>query len=190
MAFQTYRLSVQGLLFGQTVVSVFHYAKPDGDPDDLAAELVDAWNSQLWAEYMHCVAGDYSAYSISAKLVGGVNYAEVPVSGSGGRTGSVAAPQTSATITWSTAFAERSARGRTFFPALSISDHDNGLLSTELLNVLGTFATFMLGDLVTASSTFFFSVHSYVYGTTRHILSYRANPIVRTQRRRELGVGA
>lgn len=190
MAFQTYRLAVKGFLIGQEMVNIFHYAKPDGDPDDVPQELAEAWITSNLPRYLDCLPAGYQASTVTARVVGSTTQYETNVTAGGSRIGVFSAPQLAPTITWTTRFATRSARGRTYLPGLVGSDVDQGILVVNLLNAMALFADAQLVDLVGPSATFVFSVHSTLYGTTRDVVSYRVNSVVRTQRRRELGVGA
>lgn len=189
MAFQTYRLSVVGDILGQEMVNVFHWAKPDGSPDDIPEDLTGAWLFYIHALYVDCLPTAYLTRSITARLVGGTVQHEESDSTAGTRTGDILAPQLSPTVTWSTRFATRSARGRTYLPGITESDGANGETTTSLQDAMDLWARAMIGDLNGAQATWTFSVHSYVHGTTRDVTGYRVNRVIRTQRRRTLGVG-
>jgi hypothetical protein len=189
MAFEVWRLSVVGTMLNQEIVNVFHYGKADGTPDGDPADLITEWHDNVETSYLLACPLAYTMLAVVARKVGSALQGVYSTSVNGSRMGVIDGPQLSPCITWATAFAERSARGRTYLPGVAEADSQSGILSSGLQTAMVNFGTAAIPAMV-GGSTWLFSVHSYKFSTTRRINALRVNPIIRTQRRREIGVGA
>lgn len=189
MAFEVYRLAVEGMLLGQHVINVLWYAKPDGDPDGTPADLAFAWGNGPFFDYIGCLPLQYSAVQLVARKWGTAEEATRIVSGVGERVGNVSGPQLSPSITWTTRFIGRSNRGRTYLPGSTDNDVDDGLLKTGLVSAMEVFRDTMLEDLTSPLTQYVFSVRSELRATTHQVIAGRVNAVIRSQRRRTLGVG-
>lgn len=190
MAFEVWRLAVIGNLLGQEMVNVFHYAKPDGIADGDGMDLINTWLTNVAPAYLDACPLAYTLLQLTARKLGTTTEATLDTIRPGVRIGTVNAPQVAPTVTWETPFATRSARGRSFIPGVVDADCLNGLLSNGLQLALDAFTAAIIPDLVGTIATYLLCVHSRKFNTTRRVTSGIVHEIARTQRRRELGVGA
>jgi hypothetical protein len=129
--------------------------------------------------------------------------------------GDVPNPSAAAVIQWRSLYATRFSRGRSYIPGLTAGMMAGGKLTGAQIALYKTFADAMVaryGDGSVAQAVWDFTIYSRPYdheyytkrvnkvltvvdktnyaGNSSHVVSGRVDPTIRTQRRRELGVGA
>lgn len=121
-----------------------------------------------------------------------------PKTGTDGLNGPVLPPQDALVLSWKTALKGRSYRGRTFLPAMNQGRQSNGVWLAPALSGGGGVVTAMLARYGTFGASLDFSfvvISEFLNGLRRvtpvgtQVISGSVNTIVRSQRRRQFGVG-
>jgi len=196
-----YTLTIRGTLFGNQIVNSWGFMQISTTAGFLGQALIDEWQAACLTQYQGCSSqlATYDLLSARSIVPDSHVVVEESLTGiTGAVSGEVSPNQVAGVITWRTALAGRSYRGRTYIPALPQSYVVSGLLSATGLGNYNTFRTAMMTAFAaTGSSTNFrLGVISRVAdGVARPtpLIQVVTSSVVRTipgtQRRRRLGVG-
>lgn len=190
-----YQITVVGLHHGQQVVNVLHYQVLVGAAADYSAELANLWSNQNLNNYRACCSAEYRCTGLLSQKVKPIP-ALTAVSltiGEGTGTGSANSlpSSNSVVITKRSAIAGRTGRGRIYMPGVPTTFEDNSQVTGAGLNVYNNFAQTALtmendGSTLQVQMTLL----SRKTLTTRLVVSVDARPILRNQRRRQVGRGS
>lgn len=161
MAADVYRLTVFGSVVGQHVENVFHWRSgTTGAPNPglTAKALLDGWRASIEALYLNTLPANYLLTGYQCRRVnnGGGNTSTiaggwVPGNRSGNAEMSLAGPQ----IHWPfTDLAGYYGTGKTFLPAMSVSDIDEGRLDPAFITDIMTWVTEMLETITDGMNSF------------------------------------
>lgn len=190
-----YRLAVQGT--GpqvQQLVCVFHYAEPAVVIGNPGFDLVDAWRDTAEADWANsfsssCSITRYSVRGVTDPTFGYDLDLSTPVPGE--QTGDAVPPQDAAVITWTTGLIGRSYRGRSYVWPMHEGSVSAGAINSGYATALGVFATSAMS---VASALLSLNWTLQVWSPTLQIatpvVGYVVRPYLRSQRRRQPGVGA
>lgn len=184
-----------GTLFGQTVMMTEHYLIGTGTPatGDLA-DFQDAWLDERWAEDL--------SVSVSVDLIGVTSEAQVifpvrkvvndvPGNPTGGqKTGSSVPPSTAVVLRKRTVLAGPAHRGRIFVPGIPFEDTAAGQVDVAVRPDWQGLANGVTNQIEFAGRVARPIIWSTQTGVNRgEITQGVLDPVLRTQRRREIGKG-
>lgn len=185
-----------GFLFGQTTINTFTYQwMEEGLTTDLAWSVAEGLiDDQLRDLYLACLSNEWEgvATRIYNPAVTATEAAFLfPMTDNGAIEETSEPPAVAGVITKRTALRGSRGRGRIFLPAVPVSFHENGRLTATgvgVYNDLGDAMQFTIpvpdpvGNLVPVVYS-----RTAVFGAA--IVDCTAQPILRSQRRRQIGVG-
>jgi hypothetical protein len=187
-----------GRLYGQQTVTTFFYAlTPDtatdpADPLALAQAMYDGFGS----EFEDHLSSEWSWAAVEVRDPRAAPIwasAELPVAGNGVLGDPSCPPSVAAVITRKTALAGRRYRGRVFIPAVPAANHLEGQLTDAALLDMQDLANNMAlpQNVTLPSGTYVMipQVWSRLLQTGQTIVNCLARRVLRSQRRREIGVG-
>lgn len=201
---RTVRMTVEGRLFGQQIINIFHYHAPTDVTFD-ADSLLVAWRNEVMPDMLACVSNNYSIIKLSYRtLLNPVAQGELVVTASNtGQLGDGAMPTTVAgIISWRTGFAGRSRRGRTYLAGIP-EDRINASLVTA--QEIGNITTFAANAIQVASGTSGWQLqvvsdpsgqlpalgpYASPVPARADVTSFLVREVPGTQRRRRIGVGS
>lgn len=206
----TYELAIKGLVQGQQIVTT-HYFRAEA-AGDLTALIATDWVTDCKALYRTMQPTDYTMTELFCRQINppgpaGADLALVAPNG-GNAANASGALNAAAVITWTTAYVGRSRRGRSFIGPLQQGGALLGsLAAVEVTNKTNyaaqMLASFGSGGTRAADCRFVIWSHKIAgsFGqnpppamgsptsASAYVQGFRVNTIVRSQRRRELGVG-
>lgn len=182
-----FRLATEGVYCGQQWVNVFHYVATE-EPPTLPG-LLAAFDDGMTSYYESLMAADSVGVILRAWNLATNTYAERAWDMTGARAGGGLPPQNSAVVSWRTGEVGRSHRGRTYFTAISETDQDKGVLGALYLNDLGVLID-RLVHLTVEGSAVYLAVYSRKLAEANIVQNWIARTSIKTQRRREIGVGS
>jgi hypothetical protein len=204
-----FKVAASGDLYGQLIVNVFHYQQQTGNSSGLSEveSLARAWNDQVFPDLLATVGESMQYGTIEARSfvpAGGVLVGfDLPVTGVGELDDPTLPPTVAVVIRKRTGRLGRRYRGRNYFAGVAASDVASGALVTSggTPTRWGALATAILASIVwtaTGSPTFIPVVAALDPSVVVTPVGVRATPvtttfldqILRSQRRREIGVGA
>jgi len=185
-----------GFLFGQTTINTFTYQwLEEGLSADLAwSEAENAIDDQLRDLYLACLSEEWEG--VATRIYNPAPTATeaaflFPMTDDGAVAEGSEPPAVAGTITKRTSLRGPQGRGRIFVPAVPISYHENGRLTATgvgVYNDLGDAMQFTIPVLAPAGNLVPV-VYSRVALNGAAIVDCTAQPILRSQRRRQIGVG-
>lgn len=203
---RAYELRVRGVLLGQMTLNKFWYIS-DADvppPGNLATLCSDFWD-KLDVAWCAAVSADWALHSVIAQRLDTYGAASGFVTASTlaalaldvvGTTGDSCPPQDAVVMARKTNQIGKKARGRVYVGGLAEDDHTSGLLIAGAQTRFGTLAAAMLGNVVSQGITFVpHMVHwkhtppDTVELRGLPITAWVTDPIVRSQRRRQISHG-
>jgi len=193
------QVNMVGRLFGQITVSTFFYrleldtGTAEGtDPDAVAED----WKNSMGASVIDVMSAEWEALTVE------VRDPRVPPSWASGEvtsdlvgiiSGACNPPSVAMVITRRTATAGRSYRGRIFLPAVPVSYHEDGELTGPALLALQAVADDLLTPITMTGPSVGLILRPIVWSkklqTGADMTGATARLILRSQRRREIGVG-
>lgn len=204
-----FRVAVVGSLHGQQIVSVFHYKQATNNvtANSDVKELALAWKADVMTPYVEAMSQDYTGLVIEARSmpIGGApmvghDQTEAVV---GDVAQDALPPASAAVIRRITGFLGRKYRGRLFMPAVPVGWVSEGRITDAGgIAIYGSLANAMKAVIDSPNAgapTFTPVIAAYEYTPPLvHPTSVRStvitgctlDKIVRSQRRREIGVGA
>lgn len=207
----TYKLAIQGTCAGQVIVNTYHLrAMAAGD---LAQTATDNWNTTCKTSYLAAHASNYTLVKLTATQinpVGPIGYERAPSSPVVGTNVNTAGALTAAAcVKLTTGFVGRSRRGRNFIGPLGYDLITAGVLVSGAQTVVNAYFTALLG-LWGASGSDASNLRLVIWSETiaaatsqdpppamggstsasAYVLAASLDPNARSQRRREIGVGA
>lgn len=207
----TYELALKGTCNGQTIVNVHHFRAEDAG--DLSTSIASDWNTNLKATWLALLPPTYSLTLLTCRQInppGPVGIDFVPTGTVTGGVGTVAGGLNVAqVIKWQTAFIGRSRRGRTFVGPMAVERVSGGnVIAAQQTNALA-YVTAMLGR-YGAGGTFASTARLVIWSRTiaenvsqdpppamgaagsasAYVTAGSSQLPARSQRRRDLGVGA
>jgi len=204
-----FRLAAVGGLNGQQIVNVFHYQQTTANTSGVTEteSLARAWNAQVFPDLLAAITSDAQYGIIESRsfvMPGGVLVGyDLPVSTVGGEDPPTLPPTVAVVIRKKTSRLGRKYRGRNYFAGVAVADVSAGSLVTSgtTLTRWNALATAMLVNPVwtaSGSPTFTPVIAAYDKDEDGVPIALRSQPltttfldmILRSQRRREIGVGA
>lgn len=184
-----------GSFAGQTGVFTMHYKQDTLFLTDNAAQaLAESMEQKLTAELPAVMSVAGLANTIQVRGITQPTHGfDLSIAIAGGVPGEMLPPQDTAVVRWHTGLVGRSFRGRVFLPFSSEGVQTSGVWSTAYLTSLQNFGDAMLTlfDTVTGLVPWFsLQVFSKTLNIATPVISASVNSIVKTQRRRSLGVGS
>lgn len=191
---------LRGAGSGGAVYNVLHFRDEGGDGDvpnliETAVQALMSTSAGVGIDNM-LAETQYNLAEVSWQVISPVLGALNVYSLAANRTGEQSTPGhhvTCAVITWLTALGGRSKRGRTFFGPLAEAVVTDGVITTAFLAILNAAcdaftALYAVGGTETANYTF--GVWSRTLTSFEPVISAICRTLARTQRRRQIGVGA
>jgi len=196
---QDVQINAIGRLFGQQTVTTFFYkldvdsgVLESADPNDIAQE----WGNGMGAAMIDCISSDWELVNVEVRdprTPPGWASGDAPQSQFGVLAGGSLPPTVAQVITRRSAQAGRRYRGRVFLPGVPTGAHDDGELTGAHLLLLQAFADDMVTTIpLTATAPGLILrpvIWSKVNQSSVEMTSAVARLILRSQRRREIGVG-
>jgi len=190
-----WRMTIKGEIGADDNQNVVHYRvlAGGGTPEQDAAGLAEAWETDAMTEYLASIS---SVYSIRTLSVRGVTHPIVgidrTVTGAGAIGGEVAPTQTSALINLKTGAVGRSYMGKMYFPGLAESHVSNGSITPTLVGLLDTYVAEALIVISTSLpiTQYQWVVYSKLLNTSRDVVEHQVSGFAATQRRRKPGRGS
>lgn len=207
----TYKLSLEGTCAGQKIVNTMHLrAEAAGD---LSQHICDQWNTSLKTSWLACHASNYTLTKITGVQInppGPVGYERAPASPVvGTNVNTSGSLTTAACVKLTSGYIGRTRRGRQFVGPFGYDLVTAGVLVSGLVTVLNTYYTALLalwgvaGSDLANNRLVVWSVKIAdtisqatppAMGSTNsasaYVLAYSIDGNARSQRRREIGVGA
>lgn len=207
----TYELTIKATCLGQVIVATHHIRAENSG--DLSTTFASQWNTTCKGPWLANLPNSYSLTILACRQINPPGPVGVEFTPTGTITGNGAAAVTSLTaagvLKWTTAFVGRSRRGRTFVGPLPGDQYTLGQLTGPRVAGLNTYATTILGlwgsagsaatdgRLVIWSRTIADQVSQNpppamgtVSSASAYVTAGSGQAILRTQRRREIGVGS
>jgi hypothetical protein len=193
-----YEIIVKGTCAGQGILNVFHFIDHAGTGD--LADWVDHWENtgapDVDTEYTGVLCNDWnpSEYLLTkvSPLPRGPQFSISADMPSGARLSSLALP-TAAVIKWLTASGGRSGRGRTYLGPLGNQNSADGLLDATYQAFVQAFVDAMKRVFCAAGADYDghweFCVYSRLLDLAQPVLDGVVRAELKTQRRRQIGVG-
>lgn len=198
-----FELVVVGRHAGALVLNTFGFAQVGSPAGDPAATLAGNWNSTCMTAWRNLVSGNYAVNALWVNAVAPAGAARYELNFSpplaGNVVGEALPPQNAGVITWRTALAGRSYRGRTYVPAIAEGQQTDGTLSTTWQTNAAAFVSALVGAFITnaATNNFRLVVISRVNGGVArptpigtNVVNGSPRPYVYNQDRRTIGRGA
>jgi hypothetical protein len=188
-----FRVTISGLQQGQTMQNVLHFKKDASSTADLNALAVDIRDN--WIQYVKTIQSGSMTY-VNIK-VARVNNSDVPVNLTISIPGANSGNDQwltfySHVMQFHTAHAGRTGRGRIYHFGLANNLHDKGLLWSGVLALWAPIITNIMNRYGPSGSSDF-QLYVAPHGTDETagfpVTSITMNPVVRMQRRRNIGVG-
>lgn len=164
-----YRLAVIGTVLGQQHIHTLHFRSTAAgnavamDEATYQQGIIDDWQAAARTQYrgmFYSIANPCESYQVrkvcgSLPLPAGVDEAEAGGSTAGGLGASTAPgpPWLANNVTWRTALAGRSFRGRSFFGGLDEQDFAGAVIQANRLNPTNTYCTALITAFVTPLET-------------------------------------
>lgn len=180
-------LAVNARLGSDHTVSVHHFTAliEDYSPGD----LIDKWQSIVRPYYVGCMSDTMALTLLRCVDLATGDVVEVPDTTPGTVGGDPLPLQNAAVITWRTGIAGRSYRGRTYMPGLTEGHQSMGILDSTIMTALGNYGGIYLSSNV-FTNDYVLGVYSRKLSHIQNVVSFTVQPYVKTQRRREIGVGS
>jgi len=207
----TYELAIQGVCNGQTIVNVHHF-RAEG-AGDLSTSIASDWDTNLKSTFLALLPPTYSITLLKCRQInppGPVGADVTPTGTVTGGVGTVAGGLNVAqVIKWTTAFVGRSRRGRSFIGPMAIERVSGGnVITAQQTNALA-YVTAMLAR-YGSGGTFASTARMVIWSRTiadnvsqdpppamgaagsasAYVTAGTSQLPARSQRRRDLGVGA
>lgn len=194
-----YEVIVKGVCAGQTIMNVLHFIDVigTGDLQDWVTHWEDTGVSPPHEEYSECLCDDYTPVEYLITKVkpaprGPQFSVPADVTNVGERLGALHLP-TSAVIKWTTAVGGRSGRGRSYIGPLGNQNSSDGMLDGVYTAFITDFANRMLEVFSAAGALYdghwLFAVYSRLLDVANAVTGASVRTQLKTQRRRQLGVG-
>lgn len=190
-----FQVTLIGELAGQTTQTVLHYIQTlEVIPGSEASGLAGAIDAGPAADLLNWQGSDFRYVKTMVQKIRPFPI-ELAVfnnfsTGLGGGLSVSAPPTVAATVTKQTPLAGRAFRGRIFVPGVPIGVTQDGVLTgTGLANLQIAVAAFDNTITDPNNNDYEPCLFSRATGTPTTLVAVRANPILRSQRRREVGVG-
>jgi hypothetical protein len=198
-----YELVIDGEYASNEMMNVFGFVQKSVTAGNLSAQLITSWRAAMETSWRSVIAAGLTinAYRAQRVVPGGDARSELFPSSSNTSTGSgsVQATQVAALISWQTARAGRSYRGRTYLGPVPGTFAAGSTLITAGTNAYNAFIAAMMGAYGPAGSDadFELAIISRVQAGTElttpiatPVVSGVVRNVLATQRRRRLGVGS
>lgn len=207
----TYELSIRATCLSQQIVATHHLrAMAAGD---LSVAIPTAWNTTCKASWLAQLPAAYSLVILACRQINPAGPVGVEFTPTGTIVGTTATQPSSlvacGVMKWTTAYVGRSRRGRTFYGPLGGDQYTGGNVLAGTKTNMQAYITALLG-LWGAAGSDAANARLVIWSRTiagpggqpippamgdpasasAYVLAGSAQTIVRTQRRRELGVGA
>jgi len=187
---------IAGKLFGQRTITTFHYKWTAADAVTELSELQaeDLISAQLIALYRSVTTTDWQANYTRVFCVNPTSlytsYVK-PLSGTGTVEPPTLPPANAAVITRRAFFRGPAGRGRVYLPAVASEYSEEGLVTAAGITLYTTLAEAMIevievGDPLGELTPVLWNTSTYVAST---VDAFTVQPVLRVQRRREIGVG-
>lgn len=185
-------LTVTGVLHGQTVQSVLHYRKINqGAGNELA--LIQAWQTSVKPQYLNCCSAEYEMTQLAAQIVGpGAPEAPFvqPIGFSNGEGSANSLPSSvAACITKRSLTPGKKGRGRVYMPAVPTTFEVDSKLNDTGFQTYAALGDILKTVLAAGATNFEFGIFHRSNKTFSPVISCLAREVLRTQRRRQVGVG-
>ena len=193
-------VAIEGELFGQQIMTLFHYILESGtigDGRQLALDALAALQAPggLWTDYLLCVSQDMVNISMSAQWIAPTRYAYV-TSAVGAATGGLAQaslpPNVSVALTKTCNNAGRHYVGTIHMPAVAKTSQDEGVIDAGAVVVYTQLAEDVPESIVLGGGT---ELTPAIYNRAAYALSpiitaCQVQNTLRTMHRRTVGLGS
>lgn len=195
-------IRITGLLFNQRTITTFHYTSTTGgagSPDDME-DLLDQFLPAVYDTFIDCVTEDWTSGRVQGQVISPVRKIALTTL-PGATQGTVATPtlpgNNAAVLYRRTNLAGRDQQGRIFMPAVPQAWVTAGAINGTGTTAYGPMAGNLYAPLDVGGRIYLPVIVGYVdvpptppFYTTRGVVTNAGvNPVVRSQRRREIGVG-
>lgn len=188
-----YECSILGRQDGQITATVFHYRQASGNAGDQSGALAASVDGSLAAGLKTTLSPEWSYDLSSVARVSPLPRTAPTLNSTNagpGTIGTFAAPSSvAAVLKKKTALAGRKYRGRFFLPGVPLSVIADSQLTAGGVTSFAAMATLLQGNIVNAAGTFNPVIFHRASLTFDNITSVTVDPVLRNQRRRQVGRG-
>lgn len=183
---------MKGKLFNQSVQSTFHYRSTAVDGTYTLKNFLTGLNATLLDNYVKCVSRDWTGDVLYGRILAPVKSRGEETS-LGAASGDIAEdslpPSVAAVIGRYTLVPGPGGRGRIFLPAIPQSWNDAGLLSVAGVTAMTDLQQFMAESITPLAGNTFEPVLWKRPNLALPLTDTKIQRVLRSQRRREVGVG-
>lgn len=193
-----YEIIIKGICAGQTILNIMHFIDVIGTGDlaDWVTHWEDTGTQPPNGELLAFLCTDYTGVEYLAKKVFPLPEGpQIPLTrdtAGGGRATASHLPA-SAVIKWTTAVGGRSGRGRNYYGPLSQQDMQDGEIIAGMPAQIGEFRDRVLEVFSAAGALYdghwLFAIFSPILAAANAVTGGQVRTQIKTQRRRQLGVG-
>lgn len=183
--------TIQGSLFGQRTITTFHWAITSIPPNTNLLTVLTNLEANLLPDFRTLLSQDWDGIELTGRRLfpGPTRSYSVAINGSGLVVATSCPPSVAGVISRFTNQAGKKGRGRIYVPAVPVSWHLNGLLTMAGQNAYDAFRGRLdlptnLAGPVTLEPVLFTRPNTAV-----NVEGSAVRTILRSQRRREIGVG-
>lgn len=198
-----FELVVVGRQANHSILNTFGFAQVGAPAGDPMANIASKFNSLIMTVWKGIHTPDYAVEALWVNPVHPVGAARYELNFAPPEAGTFAGEslplQDAVVVTWRTALAGRSYRGRSYISSLAESQQNAGTIAAAMITNYQSFCSAMYGGFVTnaaANNARLVVISRYLNKIERPnpigtaVFSYAVRPTVYSQRRRQLGAGA
>lgn len=189
-----YQVNMVGRLHGQQTINVFHYIETTTPAGSAEAALAQGFGAGVASEVKNAASVEWELEKISVQQIRPLPpllpVEDASAAGPGAVAGESLPTSVAAVVTKRTGLAGRAYRGRSYFAGVPQSQEVDSQLSSAALLLWQDVADQMAQPIsVAPSGAFDPIVYHRALGTGNVIVSGLARPVLRNQRRRQVGKG-
>jgi hypothetical protein len=186
-----YELTVHALCGGGECITVHNIRQVGAETVNVPYDIMNNWVAGVQNPWLNAISAGYTLVRLKVKGLDDVVGGEQPAAGAGVLSGDMLPPQCAGVVTWTTGLIGRSNRGRTFVPGIPEGHQAGGVLSSTLMGLYDLFGAALISTFAGGSTDYELIVASnLVAGGGNAVTGKIVRPYVRSQRRREIGVGS
>lgn len=190
-----YQVTLESRMHGQAILNTFHYkeAIPEVTNPIPEQELSNSFIAVVASPWLALLSNECSHISVLCQKIHPVPpfvpYLNVTGAGAGGIAVSALPTSVALVITKRTLLAGRKYRGRTFVAGMPVTQEDDSGVAAAAILLWNVVATAMTATLLGNEGAWAPVIFHKSDGTTNFITTCLTRPILRNQRRRQLGKG-